>query len=856
MASRVYQIAFQLGGQLLSSYGNAFNRASEDLRKLENGSKSASRGFLGLGEGATTAFKVAAGAIAGLGIAEVAKKSVELASNLVEVQNVVDTTFGGSSTQIDSWSKSALNAFGLSELQAKQFNGTMGALLKSSGIAGDSLVNMSENLSGLSGDFASFYNLPIEEAFEKIKSGISGETEPLKSLGINMSVANLQAYALSQGITKSYQSMNQAEQTQLRYNYLMSVSKDTQGDFNKTSDTFANQMRIAETNLSQMGASIATKVLPYLNKVLLVFNNGGLSQVGTILSSAFDAALNIMDSLKPNIEAVWDSLVKLTQVSGLDKIWDSLNPSNVVDTIQSTLKNVLDGFTGIVDFISNNFDTVKTVLEGVALGLTAYEIALTLVTAKQKAAMIIEALSKAWWVATGIIGAYREGMTLAAIAQDALNFAMEANPIGMITIGIMALIGLGIVLYENWSSISDFFVNLWAGVTETFSNFWNWITGFLSEWGTTILAVVAPFIGIPVLIFQHWDDIKGILGEVWNNVKNGASNAWEYIKTAISNAWTAIVNAIVNNPLFIVVSAIFKGILAIVIVVVYNLVSRVVTGWINIFTAVKGVLTNIWNFITSIWNRIYSTISDIVTRVWNVIVTVWNTIYSTVSGILTTVWNVIVTIWNNIYSSVSAVLSTIWNYITSVWNNVYNTVSSIVSSIWNTIVDGFTNAYNGIVSIFGDIKNTISSIFMDVWEVIKSVINSGIGMINGFIGGVNTVIETANKVPGVNIGTVSAIPQLANGGYIKHRPGGILANIGEGNEDEIVSPVSKLKNIINNSIPSQQQQSQAITYAPQIIIQGNASKDDIAQALTISKAQFKKLMDDYNSGKNRLSFGN
>jgi hypothetical protein len=142
---------------------------------------------------------------------------------------------------------------------------------------------------------------------------------------------------------------------------------------------------------------------------------------------------------------------------------------------------------------------------------------------------------------------------------------------------------------------------------------------------------------------------------------------------------------------------------------------------------------------------------------------------------------------------------------------------------------------------------------MDIWNVIKSVINSGIGMINGFIGGVNSVIETANKVPGVNIGTVSNIPQLATGGYIKHRPGGILANIGEGNEDEIVSPVSKLKNIINNSLP---QQSATVQYSPQVIIQGNASKDDVYEAISMSQSDFDRMMENYNRRRQRVSFSN
>lgn len=822
MASRTYEIAFQLGAKMASSFATTFNAASRNIETLEIQSRAANKGFLGLGEGATKMFKAASGVAAGIGIAEVAKKSIELASNLTEVQNVVDTTFGGSSNQIDSWSQTALNAFGLSQLQAKQFNGTMGALLKSSGITGDGLVNMSEKLSGLSGDFASFYNLPIDEAFEKIKSGISGETEPLKSLGINMSVANLQAYALSNGMTKSYQSMSQAEQTQLRYNYLMNTSKDVQGDFNKTSNTFANQMRITQTNLSQMGASIAVKVLPYLNKLLLLFNNGGISKIGAVFSGAFDKGISIISSLKPNVENLWDSVVKFTQISGLDKIWSSFNPGQAFDTIQSALKNTLDGFTGITDFVNNNFGTIKTVVEGVAVGVSAYGLAIAAVSLQQKGALLIQTLSTAWFVATGIIGAMRNGMALTAIVQNELNLAMAANPIGLITLAIAGLIGIGIVLYKNWGTISTVFSNVWTGVKTTFMNFWNWIKGFLSQWGTVILSVVAPFIGIPLLIVQHW-----------NQIKAGLSSIWSSLKASVSSAWTSIVNAITNSALFKVVSAIFKGILAVVIIVGYN----------------------IYKGFTTIWNNVYTTVSKVVTSVWNVIVSTWNTIYSAVANILNSVWSVIVSIWNSIYNSISAILKPVWDFIVSIWNSVYGSVSGIVTNIWNTIVTGFTNAYNGIVSIFGSIKDTVSTIFMDIWNVIKSVINSGIGMINGFIGGVNSVIDVANKVPGVNIGTVGTIPQLANGGYIKHRPGGILANIGEGNEDEIVSPVSKLKNIIGGSNKSTIEQPN-FNFTVNLTIQGNASQDDIYQAVSMSKSEFKKMIDDYFKSKQRVSFSN
>ena len=208
--------------------------------------------------------KVSAAAVAakvGKAILDWGKAAVEAASDLQEVQNVVDVTFGAASSEIEDWAKNARDQFGLTETQAKKFASTLGATMKSSGIAGSEIVEMSENLSGLAADMASFYNLDFETAFQKIRSGISGETEPLKQLGINMSVANLEAYALTQGITKAFDKMSQGEQTQLRYQYLMQATADAQGDFARTSDGYANSMRKLQTSLDSITTKLGTPLL-------------------------------------------------------------------------------------------------------------------------------------------------------------------------------------------------------------------------------------------------------------------------------------------------------------------------------------------------------------------------------------------------------------------------------------------------------------------------------------------------------------------------------------------------------------------------------------------------------------------
>ena len=124
------------------------------------------------------------------------------------------------------------------------------------------------SLAGLAGDMASFYNLDPTEAFEKLRSGISGETEPLKQLGINMSVVNLEAFAMAEGITKSYQEMTQAEQATLRYQYIMSATADAQGDFANTSDSLANQQRILQLEIQTLAAEIGQDLMPIAQEVL------------------------------------------------------------------------------------------------------------------------------------------------------------------------------------------------------------------------------------------------------------------------------------------------------------------------------------------------------------------------------------------------------------------------------------------------------------------------------------------------------------------------------------------------------------------------------------------------------------
>ena len=243
-------------------------------------------------------------------IVEFGKKGIDLASDLEEVQNVVDVTFGDGADKIEAFAQSASSSFGLTELQAKRFSGTIGSMVKSMGLTDEAALKMSTALVGLTGDMASFYNLDHQTAFDKIRSGISGETEPLKQLGINMSVANLEAYALSKGIKTAYDQMSEAEKVSLRYGYIMQQTTDAQGDFVRTQDSYANQVRVLQNNLDTLAANVGSLLIPALTSAVGWVNNFFEGPTENKTQAAIDDAISSLSTLDTDLQTIKNNYAK------------------------------------------------------------------------------------------------------------------------------------------------------------------------------------------------------------------------------------------------------------------------------------------------------------------------------------------------------------------------------------------------------------------------------------------------------------------------------------------------------------------------------------------------------------------
>lgn len=203
----------------------------------------------------------------------IGKAGFDLASDLQEVQNVVDKSFRENSGVIDQWSKGLLDGFGLGELAAKKFAGTYKSMADGMDIADNKGVEMSKTLTELTGDMASFYNVRSDIADTALKSIFTGETESLKQFGIVMTEVNLDAFALAKGFKETYTEMDQAEKTTLRYEFVFDKMKNVMGDFALTSDSAANKMRLVEERAKQLGADIMGEAVPAIEDFLGVVDD-------------------------------------------------------------------------------------------------------------------------------------------------------------------------------------------------------------------------------------------------------------------------------------------------------------------------------------------------------------------------------------------------------------------------------------------------------------------------------------------------------------------------------------------------------------------------------------------------------
>ncbi|HEX9156982.1 MAG TPA: hypothetical protein VF827_03120, partial [Syntrophales bacterium] len=328
-----------------------FSAAMEKLGpEAEKSSTQASSGIMSM----SGAWKLAGAAAAAAGVAILATigYATKLGMEAVESENLFNVSMGAMADEARKWSQELSDSLGLNEFELRKSVGTFNVMLSSMGLATDQAYSMSTSLTKLAYDMASFYNLKPEEAFDKLRAGISGESEPLKRLGIVVNETTTQIWALKHGLIAQGEEMSEQTKILARYGVIMDQTKAAQGDLARTMDSPANAIRILKSSVEELLTKLGMAFLPVLQSLVGMLNEvaKGLETDGStiqgfakliagplVLFFDWQTALSAM-TLK--MEEWYKAL--LETALGVDKLMSSLNPfyKSVAPEIQKQLDEV------------------------------------------------------------------------------------------------------------------------------------------------------------------------------------------------------------------------------------------------------------------------------------------------------------------------------------------------------------------------------------------------------------------------------------------------------------------------------------------------------------------------------------
>lgn len=241
--------------------GNAKKEVQRFGKDVSSHASSAADSIRNLGAALASAF-------AFNGLKEVGLNMIKLAMDAQESENKFQVVLGNMADSARKWSMELSKSLKMNQYEVRNNLAGMYSIIESLGFGGDAALNMSKGITQLAYDLSSLHNIDTKTAFEKLRSGMVGETEPMMDLGVNLLETNLKLKAVQMGLIKTGQEMTEQQKVIARYNIIMEATKKAHGDMARTIDSPANQARIARAKYAELSAQLADKLLPSINKIL------------------------------------------------------------------------------------------------------------------------------------------------------------------------------------------------------------------------------------------------------------------------------------------------------------------------------------------------------------------------------------------------------------------------------------------------------------------------------------------------------------------------------------------------------------------------------------------------------------
>ena len=755
-------------------------------------------------------------AVAYRAIAKFLSSAINKSSEYTEDLNLFTVSMGQYAEEAYNYAQKVSEVMGIDPAEWMRNQGVFNTIITGFGVAGDKAAFMSKNLTQLGYDLASFYNIDFESAMQKVQSGISGELEPLRRLGYDLSVARLEQERLNLGIDKSVSSMTQAEKSQLRYYAMMTQVTQVQGDMARTLENPANMLRVLRAELEQAARAVGNIFIPILTKVLpiAIAVASALQEIIAAIAALFDVTIQ---------DPEWGSSFG-NAASGSGDIADNMGSAA---GSAKELKRYLAGFDELnvlPDQNQGGSGSGAGVGGGdLGLGLRGYDFLKNAVTTqidewKKKLEPIVSFVKDNLKEILELIATIGIALLAWKLSNNFLNGIMALKTLGKNGLSIPLTISAGVILTATGFTIE------FSGIKDAIEkklnsfNFGEIILGGLT--GTAGAGLLGKGIGqfiakafgesaVAKAITAGGGTIStGLIGAAIGGIVAG-------IPMFVTGVYDAIMNGLnILNGLLVPAGATMAG--AGIGAIIGSLGGPIGTGIGALIGLAVGALTDLGILIYQKWDEICAFFApvaewfniNVVQPISGFFSGLWDGIVKTFSPAVTwfsDLWKSVSQTFEDVFYNIGVLVSGTWETIKIVWGivsdwfdtNVIQPVASFFSGLWDGISSWAIKSWNKISTVFSGIAawfdaNVIRPIvgfFTDLWTDITVIFGEVVGffkgIINGVLSGLNSAIRYAfgginsilRSIRGFSIAgftpfsglreiSVPQIPMLANGGFV------------------------------------------------------------------------------------------
>lgn len=770
-----------------------------DTSGVQNGVSAIKQSFNGLGSAVKKIGLLIGGAFAVGKLVQFGKECVELGSDLAEVQNVVDVTFTTMSDKVNEFAKNAMTSAGLSETMAKRYVGTFGAMSKSFGFSEAQAYDMSTALTQLTGDVASFYNISQDLAYIKLKSVFTGETETLKDLGVVMTQSALDQYALANGYGKTTSAMTEQEKVALRLAFVQKQLSAASGDFIRTSDSWANQVRVMQLQLQSLKATVGQGLINIFTPVLKVINIL-LGKLAT-LANAFKSFTELITGNKSSGQtsgsgaglAGTDAIADTADAYGdaadnAEKLADATNDNaKATKKANKETKNYLSSLDEVHKATSTGSNSSSTPSSSGGSGgagnsglpssvgnvdygnLAEGETALDKISDSAK--KLADLLKKLWkpfreaWK--------KEGKNTIEAAKNALSgIAKLAKSVGKSLVEVWTN-GTGTTMLTTMLKIAQNVLKTIGNIASGFADAWN-----ENSVGTQIIQNIADALVVVMQFIEKiaedtatWAanlDFYPLLESISNLTSTFApilesiGNVLEWIYKnivlpmltwIIETGIPTVINLVSNLAGFFadhqsiieafgaaLIGAFAAAKIAELASSIGGSISTIMLygkGLIALMTGSGGIIGGIKAIATALGTGgIFAVAIGAAIAVGVLLYKNWDKIKEVAGEVWDWIKSKTITFVNTISSS----LKNLAFKIVTIWDNIKSSAHQKWTAIWSTVGDLIGRIKDGIVEKFTSAKDKVVEIFGGIKDTIRDILNKVIGIVNSAIGTVNSAI--------------------------------------------------------------------------------------------------------------------